>query len=46
MPDIKGRSIAVLATDGVEEVTLAEPVKALKAARASTMLVSLKAGEI
>ena len=34
MADIKGRRIAVLATDGVEEVELTEPVKALKAAGA------------
>ena len=46
MADIKGRRIAVLATDGVEEVELTEPVKALKAAGAVTTLVSLEAGEI
>ena len=46
MTDIKGRRIAVLATDGVEEVELTEPVKALRDAGATTTLVSLKAGEI
>ena len=46
MTDIKGRKIAVLATDGVEEVELTEPVKALRDAGATTTLVSLKAGEI
>jgi protease I len=46
MGDIHGRKIAVLATDGVEEVELTEPVKALREAGASTTLVSLKAGAI
>ena len=46
MANIQGRKIAVLATDGVEEVELTEPVKALQAAGASTTLVSLKPGEI
>ncbi|WP_267425915.1 type 1 glutamine amidotransferase domain-containing protein [Methylobacterium sp. GC_Met_2] len=46
MAEIKGRKIAVLATDGVEEVELTEPVQALQAAGASTTLVSLKPGEI
>ncbi len=46
MPDITGRRIAVLATDGVEEVELTEPVDALRAAGAHVTLVSLKAGQI
>jgi protease I len=46
MATISGRKIAVLATDGVEEVELTEPVKALRNAGASTTLVSLKEGEI
>lgn len=46
MGDIHGRKIAVLATDGVEEVELTEPVIALQKAGASTTLVSLKAGNI
>jgi protease I len=46
MPDIRNRKIAVLATDGVEEVELTEPVKALKAAGASVSIVSLKPGQI
>ena len=46
MADIRGRNIAVLATDGVEEIELTEPVKALKNAGASTTLVSLKPGKI
>ncbi len=40
MPDITGRRIAVLATDGVEQVELTEPVKALQAAGARVTVVS------
>ncbi|MFO1025399.1 MAG: type 1 glutamine amidotransferase domain-containing protein [Acetobacteraceae bacterium] len=40
MSDIAGRNIAVLATDGVEQVELTEPVKALKAASAHVTVVS------
>ena len=46
MPTITGRRIAVLATDGVEEVELTQPVEALRAAGAVVTLVSLKAGRI
>lgn len=46
MADIKGRRIAVLATDGVEEVELTEPMQALKDAGAVVTLVSLEAGQI
>jgi protease I len=45
MPGISGRKIAVLATDGVEEVELTEPVKALKQAGAAVSIVSLKPGQ-
>ena len=38
--------VAVLATDGVEQVELSEPRKALEAAGAKTTLISLKDGEI
>ena len=44
--ELKGRTIAVLATDGVEQVELVEPVRALRAAGANVEIVSLKAGEI
>ena len=44
--ELKGRTIAVLATDGVEQVELTEPVKALKAAGAEVKVVSDKDGEI
>jgi protease I len=40
--ELKGRTIAVLATDGVEQVELTEPVKALKAAGAEVRVVSDK----
>lgn len=42
---LSGKTIAVLATDGVELVELTEPVKALKEAGATVEIVSLKAGE-
>ena len=45
MAGISGRRIAVLATDGVEEVELTEPVKALKQAGATVSIVSLKPGQ-
>ena len=38
--------VAILATDGVEQVELSEPRKALDAAGAKTTLVSVKEGEI
>lgn len=44
--ELKGRSIAVLATDGVEQVELTEPVKALKDAGADVKVVSNKMPEI
>jgi protease I len=43
---IYGRTVAILATDGVERVELEEPRKALDAAGARTVLLSLQAGEI
>ena len=43
---LKGRRIAVLATDGFEQVELTEPVKALKEAGAEVEVVSPKSGEI
>lgn len=44
--ELNGRRIAVLATDGVEQVELTEPVKALKNAGAQVEVVSDKKGEI
>jgi protease I len=46
MADIKGRRIAVLATDGVEQVELTEPVKALRDAGAKVDVVSPSTGTI
>ncbi len=46
MADLKGKKIAILATDGVEAVELTEPQKALKAAGATVDVISLKAGQI
>ena len=43
---LKGTRVAILATDGVEQVELTEPRKALDEAGATTHLVSLKAGTI
>jgi protease I len=44
--ELTGRTIAVLATDGVEQVELTEPVKALKEAGAEVKVISNKDGEI
>lgn len=46
MNDLKNFRVAVLATDGVEESELTEPVRALRAAGADVDILSLKAGEI
>jgi protease I len=43
---LKGHKVAILATDGVEQVELVEPRKALDAAGAVTHLISPKAGTI
>lgn len=40
MSDLKGLKIAILATDGVEQVELTEPMKALKGAGAQAMVIS------
>jgi protease I len=44
--NLSGRKVAVLATDGVEQVELTAPWQALKEAQAEVILVSLKAGTI
>jgi protease I len=44
--DLEGLQVAILATDGVEQVELLEPMKALKAAGADVKVVSLKTGTI
>jgi protease I len=44
--DLTGRKVAVLATDGVEQVELTAPWKALKETRADVTLISIKNGSI
>jgi protease I len=44
--ELQGRKIAFLATDGVEQVELTEPLKAAKEAGAETHLISIKPGQI
>lgn len=46
MPDLKGCKVAILATDGFEQVELTEPRKALDEAGAETTVVSPKKDEI
>lgn len=43
---LSGKTVAVLAADGFEQVELTEPVKALREAGASVEIVSLKTGRI
>ena len=43
---LQGKKIAILATDGFEQVELTEPKKALEAAGATVDVVSPKSGEI
>jgi protease I len=43
---LSGKRVAILATDGVEQVELLEPRKALDAAGATTTVVSIKSGSI
>jgi protease I len=44
--DLSGKKIAILATDGVEQVELEKPREAFERAGAKTVLVSTHAGEI
>ena len=46
MSELTDFRVAVLATDGVEETELTEPVKALKEAGAQVTIVSLQTGKI
>ena len=43
---LQGKKVAILATDGFEQVELTEPKKALQAAGATVHVVSLKPGQI
>jgi protease I len=45
-PDLGGKRIAFLATDGVEQVELTQPWEAIEAAGATVELVSIKPGQI
>ncbi len=44
--ELKGKTVAILATDGFEQSELLEPKKALEAAGAKTHIVSLQSGQI
>jgi len=44
--ELQGRRVAILATDGVEQVELEEPRRAVTDAGADTELLSLRPGEI
>src|ERR687886_124424 len=44
--ELQGRKIAFLATDGVEQVELTEPLKAAREAGATTHLISIKPDQI
>ena len=44
--ELKGRKIAILATDGFEQVELTDPKKNVEAAGASTEVLSVKDGQI
>lgn len=46
MPNMEQCRVAVLATDGVEQVELTEPVKALKGKNAKVTVIAPKAGQI
>ena len=45
-PSLNGKTIAVLATDGFEQVELTKPVEALRAAGATVEIVAPKSGAI
>ncbi|MCW3038487.1 MAG: pfpI, partial [Solirubrobacterales bacterium] len=44
--ELKGRTVAILAADGVEQVELEQPREAVEAAGATVHLISLQEGEI
>jgi protease I len=43
--DLNGKKVAIVATDGVEQIELTEPRKALQDAGAQVELISMKAGD-
>lgn len=46
MTNLNGKKIAILVTDGFEQIELTEPKKALEQAGAETQIVSLKSGQV
>ena len=46
MPDLTGKTVAILATDGFEQAELFEPQRALRDAGATVDIISLKTGPI
>ena len=44
--ELQGKAVAILAADGVEQVELEQPRRAVQAAGAVTELLSIKTGEI
>jgi protease I len=46
MPSLQGKKVAVLATDGFEQVELVKPVEALRQAGAQVEVIAPKGGEI
>lgn len=46
MSDLKGKKVAILLTDGFEQVEMTEPRKALENAGASCVLIAPKAGKV
>ncbi len=46
MPDLSGKTVAILATDGFEQAELFTPKSELEKAGAKTVIVSLKTGDI
>lgn len=46
MDALRGKKVAILATDGFEQVELTEPKKALESAGATTYVISPRSGEI
>jgi protease I len=44
--ELQGKRIAILATDGVEQVELTEPLQAVQAAGATAEVISIKPGQI
>ena len=45
MPDLSGKTVAILATDGFEQDELFKPKEELEKAGAKTVIVSRKTGE-